>query len=377
MPGLPMPDLLAPSVLNRTVVEIEVLNTHLQSIVGGPMMGGDSIDIGGRNFAWDIADPTREIATSRAPGTGPSQQKPKRNDWVTGRFPRAHESIKLDYEQIHNQRPIGGPVSEIDRAGRQFIARQQMIIKQRFANLIEFQIAAMLRGKYYYSVDGDDLINSFSSGDVTVDYRIPAGNLLVGASFAAGLDPLGEGNIIDATWAATSTKIIEHLYKIDDAMTRYTGGRLAHVITTSKVMMSIFNNTQVQQFAGTSVSPFETVQKLPGEAGPAFFMRLRGCDWIKFHVVNESLNLNGTATRMIPEGYCSFLPEISSAWYEYWNGSEIVVPWVGQQGYEAYGMHFWAKPIDEPAGYKLMAVHNGIPALLKPKSIMFARVQND
>jgi len=374
---LPIPDILSPAVLNATVEEIHVRNTALQSIFGGPLLGGNTVDIGGRNFAWDVADPTREIATGRAPGTGPSKQKPKNNDWVTGRFPRVHEAIVLDYEQIHNQRAIGGPVGEIDRAGRSYIARQAMIKKQRVSNHIEFQLAAMLRGTYYYSIDGDDLIPSFTSGDITVDFRIPSGNKLIGASFATGLDPLGEGNIIDASWATTSTKIIEHLYKIDDAMTRLWGGRLGHVVTTSKVMMSVFNNTQVQQFAGTSVSPFEVVQKQLNPEQVDFRIRIRGADWVQFHVVNESLNLNGTATRMIPEGYCSFIPDVGGDWFEYWNGSEIVVPWVGQQGYEAFGMHFWAKPIDEPAGYKLMSVHNGIPALHKPKALMFARVQND
>ena len=66
---------------------------------------------------------------------------------------------------------------------------------QRFANLIEFQTAAMLRGSYSYFDDGDDLRHSFEDGPVTVNFRIPSGNL-------NHLNMLGAGDILAADWSA-------------------------------------------------------------------------------------------------------------------------------------------------------------------------------
>src|SRR5256886_16447910 len=67
-------------------------------------------------------------------------------------------------------------------------------LAQRFANLIEFQTAAMIRGQYSYTTDGDLLRHGFTGSDTTINYQIPAGNL-------NQLDMLGSGNILNADWA--------------------------------------------------------------------------------------------------------------------------------------------------------------------------------
>ena len=84
-------------------------------------------------------------------------------------FPRAAEKITLLDEELLNRRPIGGPGASLDRA-ETYVTRQEAYLAQRFANLIEFQTAAMIRGTYSYASDGDLLRHGFTGGDTTVTF---------------------------------------------------------------------------------------------------------------------------------------------------------------------------------------------------------------
>src|SRR4029079_9032114 len=107
-----------------------------------------------------------------------------------------------------------------------YIPRRGGYLAQRFANLIEFQTAAMLRGRYSFLNDGDYLRHGFSGGETTIDFQIPATNL-------TQRDMLSTGNILDADWATAGTDIPAHLHAINAAMIQLTGMGLAHVILTS------------------------------------------------------------------------------------------------------------------------------------------------
>src|SRR5205814_8532625 len=125
--------------------------------------------------------------------------------------PRAAGTIELVDDELLNQRAIGGRDSSLDRGGEVFLTRQEAYLAQRFANLIEFQTAAMLRGSYSFAADGDLLRHGFSGGETTIDFKVPAGNL-------SQLNMLGTGNILDADWATAGTDIPKHLHAINAAM---------------------------------------------------------------------------------------------------------------------------------------------------------------
>lgn len=374
-----IPEMLAPTVINAVVSELQVENTQFQNVFGGPF-NSRAVDKGGRFFGWDVFNATREAARGRAAGEPHGRRKAQKVDTVTGRFPRVAEGIELKYEEIHNQRRIGGPASEIDKRGADYITRQEAFLKQVYSNHVEMQWAAMLRGKLFFTINGDDLLpvlDEPASGEYeTIDFRIPAANKLIGPSFAAGLDPLATGtNIITATWSNSATDIPKQIYGIDEAMTVLSGFRLRHVFCRTSVWINVLNNTAVRSLAGTAVQPFQYVNQGESLGKESFTAVLAGIPWVQWHVCNEVVTVDGSTVRLLPDDYCAFVPEPSAQWYEYWNGSEIVVPWVGMPAFEAYGPYFWAVPKAQPAGYEIMGVHNGIPALTNPYAPMWARVQ--
>src|SRR5262245_61024476 len=206
--GVSTQQILAPKTILHAVSQMALPGTTLQRLFGWGISGGNTERTSGRSFAYDILDNSRRVATARVPGQASSRQEPQKVGSVAGTFPRSAETISLVDEDLLNRRAFGNRGEELDYGGEAYITRQEAYLAQRFANLIEFQTAAMLRGSYSYLDDGDVLRHGFSGGTVTIDYQIPSGN-------EAQLDMLGAGEILDADWADTGTDIPLHLQNIN------------------------------------------------------------------------------------------------------------------------------------------------------------------
>src|SRR5262249_24455404 len=198
--------ILAPKTIEKAISQLELPGTSLQSLLGWGIGGTNVARQGGRNFSYDVFNVTRKVATGRVPAQAMAVAKPQGMRNVSGTFPRAAEKITLLDEELLNWRPISGPGAGLDRAGG-VVTRQEAYLAQRFANLIEFQTAAMLRGSYSYTSDGDLLRHGFSGSETTINYQIPAGNLMQ-------LVMLGSGNILNADWATAGTDIPAQLHAI-------------------------------------------------------------------------------------------------------------------------------------------------------------------
>lgn len=367
-----LPQILMPTPINSVISQLNVVNDRLQSFFGGGVGGGNSQQFRGRNFGYDIFNQTREVATGRAPGAPAGAIAPNPVGRVSGVFPRFNEKVPLLFEQIHNLRVIGGPTNQIDAAGESYIRRQAQILAQRFVNAREFQYAALLRGSYTYTISGDDLLQNFSGGSITVDYQVPSGNkTATGGSFSSNLAPNGT-NLITAAWSNTSTDIPAQLYAINAAGEQLTGFPVKHVWCNSTVWNYVTSNTKIQGLSGTANVVFDVLTR--SDNTHDFTATLRGMPWLTWHITDGGLNLNGTFTKFLPSTHASFLPDPSPEWVTYYEGSEVVVEVVGNQQQERFGSYFWAKPTDDPAGYQLHGVHNGIPALFVPGALLFGQV---
>src|SRR5688500_1665929 len=359
---------LAPHTILKTVSQLQLAGTSLSRLLGWGI-GGDNVDRqSGRHFSFDIFNHTRKIATGRVPAQAASRTKPLKMAHQHGTFPRSAECIPLLDEELLNRRKIGGPDSALDRGGATSIPRQELYLAQRFANLIESQSAAMLRGQYTYSQDGDELRHGFSGGDATIDYRIPAGN-------KSQLNMLGAGNILDADWAVAATDIPQHLHEINAAMVQLTGKGLAHVVLTSVGWQYIVNNTKVQDQGGSVSTVFETMKRTgSGE----FSAVLRALPWITFHVIDYGLDVwTGSSevyTKLIEDTHAAFLPEPSPSWATYLEGSEIVTEGPGGEKHERFGFYPYAYPTHDPSGWELCAVFNGLPGLFVPEAVAYGRI---
>jgi len=359
--------LLAPQTIRKAISQLELPGTSLSTLFGWGLGGTNSTRQSGRNFSYDVFNISRKVASGRVPGQASSRAKPQKVSQVKATFPRAAESIELLDEQLLNQRAIGGPDSSLDQMGEVFLTRQEAYLAQRFANLIEFQTAAMLRGSYTFSQDGDELRHGFSGGETTVDFQIPDGNL-------AQLNMLGAGNILDADWATAATDIPKHLHRINAAMIQLTGMGLAHVVLTSVGWQHLVNNTKITDQGGSDTA-WQSLQRVgSGE----FAAILRCVPWITFHVVDYGLEIwNGSAetfTRLIEDNHAAFLPEPSPRWVQYLEGSEIVTEGPGGPKHERFGFHAWSYPVHDPSGWTLAAALNGIPALYTPQALAYGLI---
>src|SRR5262245_22651998 len=358
--------LLAPQTIRKAISQLELPGTSLQNLFGWGLSGGNTARQAGRNFAYDIFNVSRQVATARVPAQAMARTAPQAVKNTGATFPRCAERITLLDEDLLNRRQIGGDT--LDQRGEIFVTRQEAYLAQRFANVIEFQTAAMLRGSYVFLDDGDLLRHGFTGTGTMVDFRIPAGN-------KSQLNMLGGGNILAADWATAGTDIPAHLHAINAAMIQLTGFGLAHVILTSVGWQYVVNNTKVQAQGGSAGPVFESLRRTsPGE----FTATLRSLPWLTFHVIDYGLEIwNGTAqtfTRLIENDHAAFLPEPSPRWTQYLEGSEVVTEGPGGPKHERFGFYAYAFPTHDPSGWELCAVLNGIPALYTPSAIAYGQI---
>ena len=357
--------LLAPQTIKKAISQLDLPGTSLQTLFGWGLGGTNSARQSGRNFSYDIFNSTRKVATGRVPAQSSHRTKQQAVKHVNATFPRAAETLTLLDEELLNRRQIGGPDSSLDQRGETYVTRQEAYLAQRFANLIEFQTAAMLRGSYSYDEEGDTLYHGFSGGQTTVDFRIPSGNL-------TQLNMLGAGNILNADWAAAATDIPAHLHSINAAMIQLTGMGLAHVVLTSVGWQYIVNNTKVQAQGGSGARAFESLERV---SSGEFTATLRALPWLTFHVVDYGLEVwdgsTETFTKLIENDHAAFLPEPGPRWCQYLEGSEMVTDGPNGAKHERFGFHAWAFSTHDPSGWELCAVLNGIPALYTPSALAY------
>lgn len=342
----------------------------LSRFLGFNIGGNNRKQFGGRRFFYDVFNRTRKVAGARAPGQQSAMIAPQKVGEVSNTFPRAAETMELLYEDVYNRRKIGGPVTELDQMGLDYITRQELYLGERFSNLIEFQTAAMLRGLYYYQQSGDTLYHSFTSTTAakTIDFQIPSGN-------KNQLDMLGSGAIIGSSWLTSSTDIPTDLFQINQAMQQLSGFSLGHIFLKSGLWNAIVNNDYVVAQAGSASSPVDSISK---ESDGNFTAVLRALPWLTFHIVDHGLDVwNGTTetyTQLIQDDCFIGLPSAPPSEYcQYLEGSEIVVEGPGKsapQG-EQFGFYPFAYPNFDPARWDLSAVFNGIPALTVPSAVVY------
>jgi hypothetical protein len=354
---LTLGDVLNPKAVNKAISRLKVRNTRLQNFFGMGLGGPNVEGFGGRDFFWDIYDDIRKVATARHPGQPSARIEANPVGEVRGAFPRAAETVLILHEKVHNLRSIGGPVGVLDERGINYINRQERTLKQRFTNLREFQVAAMLRGSYTYSRSGDLLFHDFSGGTQTINFQIPA----------ASLGNLG--GIIAASWDNAATDIPGHIDEINAQMEIDHGMPLQHVLINSIGMSNVLNNTAVKALAGTANTVFERFDQIEGTTD--FLIVLKGIPWLKWHVINEVLDVGSsyTTTKLIADTQATFLPDPGPDWLAYYEGSEVVTEYTGGPQALRQGGYFWPKPVDDPSGVELKGIHNGIPALFVPKAI--------
>lgn len=364
--GLSVRETLAPQRIIGVFQQLRLGPTTFSDIFRWTMAQGNVLPYGGREFQYDVFDITRKVATGRLPGDTSATVEPQKVGNVRGEFPRSAEKVPLLDEKIMNLRRIGGPGSELDARGETYITRQEQYIAQRFANIIEFQTAAMCRGTYVHVRSGDDLFQDFTGTGTTVNFQIPAGN-------KDQLDMLGAGDIIGATWATISNPIVGDLFAINTAFQSLTGMPLAHVICGPEVWLYVLNNTEVKNHGGSANVVFERFNI--DEKGN-FTGVIRSLPWLQFHIVSHKLAVGSSATDtlLIEADHAVFMPQPDPSWVTFGVGSEMVTEGPNGPRSEQFGIYPYAYPTNDPSGWSLNSIFNGIPFLYVPKAIAYGDV---
>lgn len=337
--------------------------------IGGPRENKQR----GRMFMYRYFDHTRDVAKFRSPGTAPGIIQNQVVGQVSGAFGRVHQKKVMEYEQLGNMRPIelNAP---LDPGGQQYITRQQKHLHQQFANAREVAVAGVMRGSLGFVYSGEDLIPVLDgTGDYTITFNVPSTN-------TGALKKRDDStDILTATWANASTKIIDNIVDIEQASEQRTGRPIRHIWTDSKVWNYVLNNTQVQQLAGTASTGYASWEMVE-EAGPDglperwFVAVIKGYPHIQWHIYNSGLNINGVYTPFFDGTKALFIPEPDGDWIEMGVGSEFVVESPGREAAEQQGFFAWGKTSDEPAAVQLLAVDNFMPFLYVPKCVHWGTV---
>ncbi len=371
MAGRSVQELLAPELILREVSRIQLPGTVLADLFGWGLaardpeaQSGNMIDYPLREGSYDVFNSSREMATGSVPGTANTNIKPQKVGKVRFTIPRSAEQMPLSDEDLINRRQIGQAVTVVDSMGENYLMRQKRYIAQRYANMIEFQTAAMMRGSYTFDQQGDELRQGFSGGENTIDFQIPANNK----------NQLN--GIIGASWATVGTDIPNDVMQINQACNDGTGLGIEHGVCNGVTFQYLLNNTAIKAQAGTSNTPFQSYER---QGAGRFSVVFRAIPWLMIHIVDYSLSIwDGSAqtdpVRLIADDQFTFFPTPSPAWVQYLNGGENVTE--GPNGTRAFrsGFYAYGYPQWNPSGWNLCATHNGIPSLFVPGAMFNADV---
>lgn len=373
--------LLSSPTITRVISRVKTPQTRLQEFFGMQPGGPATNPAGGSVHAYDIFDKTRKLATGRSRGTGPATIAPNKVGQITVTLYRSHEKIPLLDEKLFRTRPLGSNWGNVDARGMAYITKQEEYLAQRFKNMREFMCAQLFKGGFGISFSGEDVVPvAIDAGHKNVEYFGPSNEHNGQTSSAIpGLTIGGQADIIGASWATASTDIINDVLQINAGFEEVHGRPFRHVWLNSTTFAPLMENTQLASAAGSANTIFNNFgptdyRSIDGIPDTGLEFIFKAIPWLKWHIYDAGLDVNGTFTKFFPDNYAAFCPDPSSDWAEWVEGSEIVRENLMDQGSERFGMTAWTTPCIDPSGFELKALDNGIPCLYVPKCLAYAKI---
>lgn len=369
--------LLSPNVLTTVVSQTAATSDWLINLMGlGPGGRNEVFEGHGRYGAYSIFNKTRKVGQGRAPATAAGKSAPNAVGQVLFTYPRMHDSIALPAEILHNLAQIANPAMR-DKAGADMIKRQTDYLGEKCANWRKAMLIGMLRDSLYYTTDGDEVKFNYSGTGTRVDFQMPSGN-------QSQLNMLGEGNIINATWATASTDIPDHLGKINRGFQIMCGGGLKAAIITHQIFNFIRRNDVVQDEHGTSMPPYLRYEVLemagkPGESMKnVLVVELRSFPGCTFYVTDEVIDLGYDSSEslqpIVPANsgiFLGFDPGANEV-VKCMQGSEPIAEYDGGPEEVKIGLNAWSVKRSNPTVTELYGLDNALIINYIPKAIACA-----
>lgn len=195
----------------------------------------------------------------------------------------------------------------------QELDRRAVEFGKRVMNLRTTAIhCAIAFGKLWFDSDGN-IQTSSSGADLEVDYRIPSGNIA-----ASTVD-----------WSSASSDIPTYVLGLNMSAVQATGRPLAYAIMGKNVPGYLAKNTSFQQYLARNPQ-YNQYYVNTGTVAPGTL----NLTWVNAQNVYFE-NSSGVITEIFPADQITFLPEITSDFYELKVGSYPVPKsfgWLGQNG---------------------------------------------
>lgn len=390
MANVALEQLLSSPVVTRVTQTILTPESRVQKEFGilSDAEGGNGpnvVPMEGRVGTYDIFDTTRTVASVVGPLAGPIKVVRQVAATVPFTCIRGHEKIHLNDNEINRNRPLGGAIGTVDARGQNYIMRQQRYMAQRIRNLREFVMVQMLRGnKLYIQPVGEGFKVSATDTNAAgqIDFKVPPAQVVaVGGGMANNLTLGSQADIIlaAAPWDNAATEIITDLLEIESGSAEVQGRPFTHFWMNPATWGKILNNTQVRNAGGPQFSPFDMYDRIAdsqGKRAGSFNATLKGHPHAVFHIYSGFLTdpYTGSTVEAFPSGYIAAHPDVTSEWFEFREGSEIVRETRNDPGSMRTGIAAWTEPVTQPAGYELITLDNFLPVLMIPSCVAFFRV---
>lgn len=274
-----------------------------------------------------------------------------------------HETTTLmQVMDLNNEARQNMGMQEVDRQTGQFFRKLRDLRVSTVAS-------ALALGAIYFDGDGN-LLPSSSGAKLSIDFGVPAGN-------KTQLDILGDGSIIDASWATAGTDIVGQCTEIKRSMlkksgwqptTAFYGANIPGYLSTNTSFTSIIrSNPAVADSFKRGVIPPDTagLNWVPG--GDAFYV-----------------DADGTIQSWIGDDTVVFAPDPSPDWWQFLEGTYPVPTDLGaitetaiqQMGsiQEVAGFFSYCKVLDNPVTIQQFAGDTFLPLIASPYAVAIADV---
>lgn len=332
-------------------------------------------------IGWDLFDNTRTVSEVRPELSGPARVIKKPIGHNTATLVRSYEAMLFETNRIAGFRPLGKPIGTLSPQGQEYVARQLKFLLQKQYNMREFMLNRMLRGGFdIKSQVGDrQILTEAGSGQISVDYQIPAANktqLALGAAAA---------NLITATWAAAGTDVIGQWLSIQQAQERQCGLPPEWAWITSIMLGYLINNTALRNAGGSAFRVWEMMQNrdmttLDGLRQRGVDVIFRALPQVTFKTYDGVLNIEQDRDSLDIADCSLFIPNTAviitpkpGEWMGQAVGQEYFIEQYGQNEVMKTATHNFARRELKPTpGTDVHVWSKSLPLLYIPKAVLYA-----
>lgn len=251
------------------------------------------------------------------------------------------------------------------------IARHGADFKQTFDNTrIISQVSMLANGKLWFDAGGN-ILGTSSGAATIIDYLVPAANL----NQLSGM--------ISASWATSSTPIIQNVENVRIQMKKNTGRDLKHAFYGKNIANYLYTNDTLAKYWQFNSTLYGQLQSNPGVIPNGTF----GLEWHRmgdtFFASNNDVGSDETLVSMWDGDKITFSPEIDRNSYTLYEGSICVPKKYGISADSAaatgdfelvYGIGGYAVPEVDPVGIKEVYFDTMLPHWKNPLDLFIADV---